>query len=203
MGKVILCTGDGGLKLLAVRPEGSGDMTKTTSTGRAAKQRAVAVVADPGGRPAVSGQRERHASCVDAKTGSRSLAGAAGRRILGVAGLCRRPALLLRRRRARPRLASRAGRGRNWRSTSSTTAAWRRRPWQARRCSSAPRRTCIGSKRKTESQVVLRAGSIRRDPTGERSPVGSRQNGLRQPHSRIPSIPSFHQKLDGVRFALR
>jgi outer membrane protein assembly factor BamB len=28
-GRVILCTGDGGLKLLAVRPDGSGDVTKT------------------------------------------------------------------------------------------------------------------------------------------------------------------------------
>jgi outer membrane protein assembly factor BamB len=28
-GKVILCTGDGGLKMLAVRPDGSGDVTKT------------------------------------------------------------------------------------------------------------------------------------------------------------------------------
>jgi outer membrane protein assembly factor BamB len=28
-GKVILCTGDGGLKMLAVRPEGAGDLTKT------------------------------------------------------------------------------------------------------------------------------------------------------------------------------
>jgi outer membrane protein assembly factor BamB len=48
-GKVILCTGDGGLRLLAVRPDGKGDVTKTNiewSSNKAASSRTAPLLID-------------------------------------------------------------------------------------------------------------------------------------------------------------
>ena len=56
--KVFLCTGDGGLRLLAVHAGGHGDVTDTAHRleGEEQGQRAVAFVADPGRGSALHGE---------------------------------------------------------------------------------------------------------------------------------------------------
>ena len=93
-GKVILCTGDGGLKMLAVRPEGAGDVTKTNIVWKYRKIRAVAVVADSRGRSTLFRQRIGNSVVYRGQNRRFRLATAAGRFVLGVADLRGRPALL-------------------------------------------------------------------------------------------------------------
>jgi outer membrane protein assembly factor BamB len=71
-GKVFLCTGDGGLRLLAVRPDGSGDVTKTHiewKCNKGASSRTAPLLID--GRLYVITE-QGFLSCVDAKTGEQA-----------------------------------------------------------------------------------------------------------------------------------
>jgi len=96
-GHVILCTGDGGLRWLAVlagRPAATSPRTPSTDL---QQKRSVAVVADPGGRICLYFANESECfSCIDAKT-EPNLSGRSGwaARFSGLADLRRRPALFL------------------------------------------------------------------------------------------------------------
>ena len=97
-GHVILCTGDGGLKMLAVRPDGAGDLTKTNidwSYSKNVPSRSSPILVDDllyftneGGM----------LSCIDARGGDFIWQERLGGVVLGVAGLRRRPALSVRQR---------------------------------------------------------------------------------------------------------
>ena len=108
-GLVYIATGFQQPSLLAVRPDGNGDVTKThvawTLRARAPLTPSPLLVGDE----LYVVNDVGIASCLDAKTGETALAAAARRQLLRVAGLCRRPDLLPER--GRRRDGHRAGEG--------------------------------------------------------------------------------------------
>ena len=79
LGRVFLCPGDGGLGIVAVRPDGSGDVTKTHidwSTPRGAESN----VAAAGGRSALRGRLRRHRLVYRSEDGQAGLVEAARQR---------------------------------------------------------------------------------------------------------------------------
>ena len=108
-GLVFITTGFQQPELLAVRPDGKGDVTKThvawsLKRGAPLTPSPILVgdelyIVNDGGI----------ASCIDARTGQRDLAEPARRHLLGVAGFCRWPPVLSRRARRDDR--DRAGQG--------------------------------------------------------------------------------------------
>ena len=87
-GKVILCSGDGGLKMLAVRPEGAGDVNQDEHRLELPQECAVAVVADLGGRSALFRQRSRDPIVHRRQERGFHLATAAGRFVSGRPRFC-------------------------------------------------------------------------------------------------------------------
>ena len=100
-GLVYIATGFQQPTLLAVRPEGTGDVTKTACRLDAAARSAVDSFAAPRRRRALHRQRRGIASCLDAATGMAHWQAAVGRQRLRVTGVRRWPNLFPQRRRRR------------------------------------------------------------------------------------------------------
>ena len=136
-GLVYITTGFFQPAVLAVRPDGTGDVTAHAHRVVDDARRAVHAVAARRRRRAVRHQRSRRAVLCRCEDRQASLAGAARRQPLGVADLRRRPHLLPQRRRGRDGDCAWQRPSRNSPSTSSTAPRSRRWPSRTARSSSA------------------------------------------------------------------
>ena len=144
-GLVYIATGFQQPSLLAVRPDGTGDVTKTHVAWTLKRGAPLTPSPLARRRRALHRQRRRHRVVPRCEDRSDALGAAARRRVLGVAGVRRRTDLLSERRRHVDR--DRAGQRvqASWPRARSTARSSRRWRCRSGRSSSAPTATSIGS----------------------------------------------------------